>query len=72
MFGKSAEITLNINGMSCGHCSGRVKKALESVEGVKGAEVDHETGVAVVSYKEGKTDKEKLVHSVLKLGYEIG
>ncbi len=40
--------TLKINGMMCGHCEARVKKALEAVEGVDSAEVSHESGTAVV------------------------
>jgi len=31
---------LNIEGMSCEHCARAVKKALESVEGVKAVTVD--------------------------------
>ncbi len=42
------EITMKIEGMQCGHCSSRVKGALEKVEGVASAEVSHETGIAVV------------------------
>lgn len=42
------EITMKIEGMQCGHCSSRVKGALEKVEGVATAEVSHETGIAVV------------------------
>ena len=41
--------TLNIEGMMCGHCEARVKKALEAVEHVTGAEVSHEKGTAVVT-----------------------
>lgn len=43
------EITLKIEGMQCGHCSSRVKAALEKVEGVASAEVSHETGTAVIT-----------------------
>ncbi len=42
------EITMKIEGMQCGHCSARVKAALEKVAGVASAEVSHETGTAVV------------------------
>ena len=41
--------TMKIEGMMCGHCSGRVKKALEALPQVAGAEVSHETGTAVVT-----------------------
>ena len=41
--------TMNIEGMMCGHCEARVKKALEALAGVESAEVSREKGTAVVS-----------------------
>lgn len=43
------EKTMKIEGMMCGHCEARVKKALEAVDGVAVAEVSHEKGTAVVT-----------------------
>ena len=43
------EKTMEIKGMMCGHCEARVKKTLEGIEGVTGAEVSHEKGTAVVT-----------------------
>ena len=41
--------TMEIKGMMCPHCEATVKKAIEAVAGVTGAEVSHEKGTAVVS-----------------------
>ena len=41
--------TLKVEGMMCGHCEARVKKALLAVAGVESAEVSHEKGTAVVT-----------------------
>ena len=41
--------TMKIEGMMCGHCEAAVKKALEALDGVAGAEVSHEKGTAVVT-----------------------
>ena len=41
--------TMKIEGMMCGHCEARVKKALEALEQVSAAEVSHEKGTAVVT-----------------------
>lgn len=41
--------TMKIEGMMCGHCEARVKKALEALPEVAGAEVSHEAGTAVVT-----------------------
>ena len=42
------EKTMKIEGMMCGHCEARVKKALEALSEVAQAAVSHETGTAVV------------------------
>ena len=41
--------TMQIEGMMCGHCEARVKKALLALEGVSDAAVSHESGSAVVT-----------------------
>ena len=41
--------TLNVEGMMCGHCEARVKKALEALPEVTEAVVSHEAGTAVVT-----------------------
>ena len=43
------EKTMKIEGMMCGHCEARVKKALEAVPGVQQAQVSHTEGSAVVT-----------------------
>ena len=48
--------TLNVEGMMCGHCEARVKKALEAVPGVTEAAVSHEAGTAVVTLSEDVAD----------------
>lgn len=50
------EKTLKIEGMMCGHCEARVKKALEAVSGVKQADVSHTAGTAVVTLETGVAD----------------
>ncbi len=46
---KTMKKTLKIEGMMCGHCEARVKKALEALDGVTSAEVSHEKGSAIVT-----------------------
>ena len=48
---KTMEKTLKIEGMMCGHCEARVKKALEALPEVEQAAVSHEAGTAVVTLK---------------------
>lgn len=49
--------TMKIEGMMCGHCEARVKKTLEAIEGVAGAEVSHEAGTAVVTLSADVSDE---------------
>ncbi len=59
---------IKIEGMSCGHCAGRVKKELEALEGVKSAEVSANDKKAVVELdKEVAADK--LKGAVEEAGY---
>ena len=46
---KTMTKTLKIEGMMCGHCEARVKKALEAVAGVESAVADHNANTAVVT-----------------------
>ena len=41
--------TLKVEGMMCGHCEARVKKALEALPEVNEAVVSHEAGTAIVT-----------------------
>ena len=53
---KTMTRTMKIEGMMCGHCEARVKKALEAVAGVSEAVVSHETGTAVVTLSGAVSD----------------
>ncbi len=54
---KIMQKTMKIEGIMCGHCEARVKKALEALDAVELAEVSHETGTAVVTLKEPVADE---------------
>ena len=45
----SMKKTLNVEGMMCGHCEARVKKALEALPEVDEAVESHEAGTAIVT-----------------------
>lgn len=49
--------TMKIEGMMCGHCEARVKKALEALPEVTEAVVSHEAGTAVVTLNAPVEDK---------------
>ena len=62
--------TLKIEGMMCGHCEMHVKKALESIDGVKNADVSHKFGTAVVTL-EKEVPNDVLKQTVSDQGYRV-
>ena len=62
--------TMKIEGMMCGHCEAAVKKALEALDGVAGAEVSHEKGTAVVTL-EMDVDNAVLTKAVEDKDYKV-
>lgn len=61
------QVKLHISGMTCGHCVGAVKKALQAVPGVESADVSLERKEGVVR---GTASLERLVQAVEEEGYE--
>ena len=64
------EVTLKIEGMMCPHCEARVKKCLEELPTVAGADVSHEKGTAVVTLN-AETAYEVLKKTVEDQGYTV-
>ena len=60
--------TLHISGMSCGHCSSRVQKALSDLSGTTQVAVDHTTGIA---HFNGSASDDELKKAVQDAGYEV-
>ena len=61
--------TLKISGMSCGHCSARVEKVLNSIDGVE-AKVYLETNSAkLVLNKDVSNDT--IIQTIDNIGYQV-
>ena len=54
--GTTMKKTLKVEGMMCGHCEARVKKALEAIPGVAEAVASHTDGTAVVTLTQDVSD----------------
>ncbi len=61
--------TIHIDGMSCQHCVMAVKKGLEALDGVTGADV--EIGKASVTFDESKVKDTDLNDAVVQSGFKI-
>lgn len=62
--------TMIIEGMTCGHCTARVQKALEAVDGVTGVVMSLEEKSAVVTLDKDVAD-EVLKDAVVQADYEV-
>jgi Cu+-exporting ATPase len=64
-------VDLPIAGMTCNHCVGTVRRALEEVPGVRSAAVDLSQGRAEVVVETGRADLSALKHAVEAAGYAV-
>ena len=64
------QVTYQVKGMMCAHCEGRVKKALEGLEGVVSAKADHTVGTVVATVTK-PLDYAQVQQAVAKAGYEV-
>jgi copper chaperone CopZ len=62
-------IIMTIDGMSCSHCVGMVKKALEEVDGVQVEQV--QVGAATVSYDPTATSDGEIARAIEGQGYTV-
>ncbi len=63
------KITLNVDGMSCGHCSGMVQRTLEGIEGISKVSVDLNGKKANFEVKD-EALIEKAVKEINEAGYK--
>lgn len=64
-----SELSLEIRGMSCGHCVAAVKKALQSVAGVTVHDVA--IGRAHIAFDAAQTSAAHIVQAVEDEGYGV-
>lgn len=63
--------TLNVKGMTCGHCEQSVKGALEALNGVTAVHVYLSTGKVEVTYDENQVTLTEMHEAVEEQGYDV-
>ena len=63
------QVTLKIDGMSCGHCVSAVTKALQELEGVQVDEV--RIGSAAVHYDPARVSTDRIAQAIEDEGYAV-
>src|SRR5687768_15948368 len=64
-------VRIPVAGMTCDHCVGTVRRALEGVAGVRSAGVNLEGGYAEVALDPAQVDREQLEAAVTAAGYSV-
>lgn len=63
--------TINIQGMSCEHCTSSVTNAVSAMDGVQTVTVSLENKCAVVIFDEGKTSIKKISDTIENIGFDV-
>lgn len=67
-----ADLTVKVEGMTCGACAAAIKRALANEQGVESVTVDVDTGTVVVKEKAGEQALESSVQEkISKAGYKV-
>ncbi len=65
------QTTLNVEGMSCGHCKAAVEGELSKLQGVERSEAGVEKGAVEVRYDEERVTTGSLREAVARAGYKV-
>ena len=64
------EITLNVDGMTCHGCENRLKKALETIDGVLEVTADYQTKKVNIKLAK-EVAKETLISKIEDIGFVV-
>ena len=62
-------LSFDVNGMTCGGCTGSVQRALSKLDGVSHAEVTLRPGVATVMVDPTRVTPAQIESAITQLGY---
>jgi copper chaperone len=63
--------SMNVTGMTCGGCTGKVEKALKAIPGVKDVQVSLSAASATVQFDETLASTVQLASAVKAAGYGV-
>jgi copper chaperone len=65
------EVTISVEGMTCGHCKAAVEGTLSKIDGVASAEVNLAAKNVTVQFDSGKVSEETLKNEIEEAGYDV-
>ncbi|HHX23080.1 MAG: copper chaperone CopZ [Tepidanaerobacteraceae bacterium] len=66
-----SDITLKVQGMSCGHCKEAVERSIGVLPGVSKVEAKVEEGKVNISYNPSEVNLDDIVQAVEDAGYDV-
>jgi copper chaperone len=63
--------TLDVKGMSCGHCVQAVETSVKELGGIQSVKVDLTSNKVTVSFDEAEVELAKIKEAVEEAGYEV-
>lgn len=69
--GGQQTVSLNVEGMSCGHCKASVEKAVSALDGVSKVDVDLAGKKVNITYAPGKVNPDAFKKAITGQGYEV-
>lgn len=66
-----SQVTLNVQGMSCGHCVSSVESNVGKLDGVNEVKVHLESGKVDISYEEDKVTLDVIKETIDDQGYDV-
>ncbi|MCH1624405.1 copper chaperone CopZ [Fredinandcohnia quinoae] len=64
-------VTLNVQGMSCGHCVKAVEGSVGELEGVNQVNVKLDEALVEVAFNESKVSLDKIKETIEDQGYDV-
>ncbi len=65
-------VTLNVEGMSCGHCVKSIENSVSAISGVDNVQVHLENGTVDVEFNKDVVKMEQITSTIEDQGYTVG
>ncbi len=66
-----SNVTLNVQGMSCGHCVKAIEGSVGQLDGINEVKVNLSEAQVEIVYNESKVSLEKVKETIEDQGYEV-
>jgi copper chaperone len=65
------KMTLNVQGMSCGHCIQSIEGSVGELTGVTAVNVNLDSGTVLVEYNQSEVTLDKIKETIDDQGYDV-